>query len=81
MMDSFSGYDRWKTTPPDWDMPFHIAKAATETEWRMHKRRDSWFDGDESKYEYLCEEWDELARIDAHEREPDDEDFEQPELS
>ena len=34
------------------------------------------FDGHESRYEWLCEERDELARIDAHERAPDDDDFE-----
>lgn len=78
MMYDFPGasYDHWKTAPPDWHMPYHVRKAAEEDEWRMARRRD-WFDGDESKYEWLCEEWDELAKIDAHERPPEDEDFEE----
>ncbi|WP_210213449.1 hypothetical protein [Mesorhizobium sp. M4A.F.Ca.ET.090.04.2.1] len=77
--DSWAGYDAWKTEPPDWVMPYHTRRCADETRWRMHRdpRRHPFFDCDESEYEYLCEEWDQLARIDAHERGPEDEDFEE----
>jgi hypothetical protein len=76
--DPWASYDIWKTTPPDWVMPSEIRREAEETRWRMHRNLDRhpFFDCDESEYEYLCEEWDELARIDAHERGPEEEDFE-----
>jgi hypothetical protein len=77
--DPWASYDAWKTTPPDWVMDFHTRRYADETRWRMHRNLDRhpFFDGDESEYEYLCEEWDELARIDAHERQPEEEDFDE----
>ncbi|RUV99369.1 MULTISPECIES: hypothetical protein [unclassified Mesorhizobium] len=78
--DPWASYDAWKTTPPDWVMPSEIRRAADETRWRMRSRVD-WFDGDESEYEYLCEEWDELARIDAHARAPEEDDFEMMEAA
>ncbi|PBB96681.1 hypothetical protein CK224_20550 [Mesorhizobium sp. WSM3862] len=59
-------------------MDYDTRRYANETRWRMHRdfRRHPFFDGDESEYEYLCDEWDELARIDAHERAPEEDDFE-----
>lgn len=77
------GYDAWKTTPPDWHMPFHARRYADETSWRMYRNYEltPFFDGDESEYEWLCDEWDVLACIDAHARDPDDDDFEEAEAA
>ncbi|WP_027163417.1 hypothetical protein [Mesorhizobium sp. WSM1293] len=78
--DPWASYDAWKTTPPDWSMPYWLEADADELA-RMHRNYDltPFFDGDESRYEWLCEERDELARIDAHERAPEDEDLEEVE--
>lgn len=75
--DPFAGYDAWKTTPPDWHMPPWLRPDADELA-RMYRdyRLYPFFDGDESYYEYLCDERDALARIDAHERAPEPDDFE-----
>jgi hypothetical protein len=79
MLDSFPGasYDHWKTTPDDWHMPYWLEPDENETA-RMYRNYEltPFFDGDESRYEWLCEERDELARIDAHERPPEEDDFE-----
>lgn len=72
------GYDAWKTTPPDWHMPYWLEPDEDELQ-RMYRNYDltPFFDGDESRYEWLCDERDVLARIDAHERDPEDDDFEE----
>ena len=70
------GYDEWKATPPEWIMPPWLRPDEQELS-RMHRdyARNPFFDGDESYYEWLCEERDELARAEAHARPPVDDDF------
>ncbi|MER9217917.1 hypothetical protein NKI48_03130 [Mesorhizobium sp. M0644] len=77
-MMELHGYDAWKTSPPDWNMPYWLEPEADELS-RMYRdyRLHPFFDCDESRYEWLCEERDALACIDAHVREPDEEDFEE----
>lgn len=73
-----ASYDAWKTTEPEWHMPPWLEPDPDELA-RMYRNYEltPFFDGDESRYEWLCYEHDELARIDAHERAPDDDDFEE----
>ena len=70
-------YDEWKTTPPEWHMPPWLRPDADELA-RMHRDYvlTPFFDGDESFYEWLEYERDQLERMEAHARAPEDEDFE-----
>lgn len=72
-----ASYDAWKTTEPEWHMPYWLRPDENELA-RMYRNYEltPFFDGDESYYEWLCEERDALACIDAHARDPDDDDFE-----
>lgn len=74
-----ASYDAWKTRSPDddWNMPPWLEPDDDELS-RMYRDYEltPFFDGDGSRYEWLQDERDVLARIDAHEREPDDDDAE-----
>lgn len=73
-----ASYDHWKTTEPAWHMPSWM-RPSDEDLARYDRRRyiEHLEDGsDESLYEFMLEEEEELDRLEAHAREPEEEDFE-----